>query len=124
MVRWLIFTDGACENVSSVGGVLVSTDGLAIEMFGEALPESFEIEFYLESKRPIYEVELLPMALEMWGNMIDKCQLVCYLDNDAARSGLIRVSGATKVADRIVQHVCEIESQLQLKSCHARFKYV
>ena len=47
--------------------------------------------------------------------MIDTYQLVCYLDNDAARARLIRGSGATTLADKIIQHICEIESQLQLK---------
>ena len=117
-----MFTDGACESVSSVGGVLVNPHGFAVEMFGSPLPNSFEIEFHLESKHPIYEVELLPIliALEMWERKIDKCQLVCYLDNDAAKAGLIRGAGATQLADRIIQHICEIESQLQLKSWFSR----
>ena len=66
-------------------------------MLGSTLPDPSEVEFHFESKHPIYEVELLSIliALEMWGKMLDKCQLVCYLDNDAARAGLIRGSHDT-----------------------------
>ena len=120
---WLLFTDGACENKSSVGGVLVSPRGQPIAMFGDTLPAEFERVFYQNSAHPIYEVELLPLLISifLWGSWVDKAQFVCYLDNDAARSGLIKGSGATKLADAIIQLFCESEATLQLKSwfsCH------
>ena len=78
--------------------------------------------FYQESAHPIYEVELLPIliALVLWGALIDKCQLVSYLDNDAARAGMIRGAGATRLSDVIVQIVCEHEAQMQLKTWFSR----
>jgi hypothetical protein len=119
---WLLFTDGACENKSSVGGVLVSPRGQPIAMFGDTLPAEFERVFYQNSAHPIYEVELLPLLISifLWGSWIDKAQFVCYLDNDAARSGLIKGSGATKLADAIIQLFCESEATLQLKSWFSR----
>ena len=79
-------------------------------------------EFYQNSAHPIYEVELLPLFISifLWGSWVDKSQVVCYLDNDAARSGLIKGSGATKVADAIIQLFCESEAALQLKSWFSR----
>lgn len=119
---WIIFTDGACEKRSSVGGVLVSPTGRAVAMFGDNLPIEFESVFFQDSSHPIYEVELLPLliAIVLWGSWVDKAQLVCYLDNDAARAGLIRGSGATKMSDGIIQLFCEFEAVLQLKSWFSR----
>ena len=119
---WILFTDGACENQSSVGGVLVSPSGRPVAMFGDTLPQEFEAIFYQHSAHPIYEVELLPLfiAIFLWGSWVDKSQIVCYLDNDAARSGLIKGYGATKIADSIVQLFCEMEATLQLKSWFSR----
>ena len=109
---WVLFTDGACEHKSSVGGVLVSP----------TLCQPSLKEFYQNSAHPIYEVELLPLLISifLWGSWIDKAQFVCYLDNDAARSGLIKGSGATKLADAIIQLFCESEATLQLKSWFSR----
>ena len=47
---------------------------------------------------------------------LQHCQVVYYLDNDAAKSGLIRGSGATNMANVIVGGFCELESSLQLKT--------
>ena len=119
---WILFTDGACESQSSVGGVLISPRGQPVAMFGDTLPSELEEAFYQNSAHPIYEVELLPLFISifLWGSWVDKSQVVCYLDNDAARSGLIKGSGATKVADAIIQLVCESEAALQLKSWFSR----
>ena len=54
---WLCFTDGACEQECSVGGVLVSPQGTAVMAFGSVLPSDFSQQFYRESRHPIYEVE-------------------------------------------------------------------
>ena len=119
---WVLFTDGACEEASSVGGVLINPLGCAVAMFGDVLPKQFEKMFYRESAHPIYEVELLPIliAFTLWSAIIDKCQLVSYLDNDAARAGLIRGAGATRLSDVIIQMVCEHEAQMQLKTWFSR----
>jgi len=119
---WILFTDGACESQSSVGGVLISPRGQPVAMFGDTLPSELEEAFYQNSAHPIYEVELLPLFISIFllGSWVDKSQVVCYLDNDAARWGLIKGSGATKVADAIIQLVCESEAALQLKSWFSR----
>ena len=94
----------------------------ASRWFGDFLPKQFEKMFYRESAHPIYEVELLPIliAFTLWSALIDKCQLVSYLDNDAARAGLIRGAGATRLSDVIIQMVCEHEAQMQLKTWFSR----
>ena len=43
---WILFTDGACESQSSVGGVLISPRGQPVAMFGDTLPSELEEAFY------------------------------------------------------------------------------
>ena len=119
---WICFTDGACEERASVGAILVSPWGKATCAFGSELPPELQKIFYAESKHPIYEVELLPVLISvfLWKEQINQCQVVYYLDNDAAKSGLIKGSGATDMANAIVGGFCELESRLQLKTWFSR----
>jgi len=65
--------------------------------FSGELPEELQAHFYRESKHPIYEVELLPtlVALIVCKAVFQSCQVVFYIDNEAANTGLIRGAGAT-----------------------------
>ena len=119
---WICFTDGACEQECSIGGVLVSPQGTAVMAFGSVLPQEFAQHFFIDSKHPIYEVELLPLlvSLAIWGDGFDKCQVVFYVDNDSARAGLIKGAGATRMADAIIEYFCARESMLQLKVWFSR----
>ena len=90
---WICFTDGACEQECSIGGVLISPQGTAVAAFvGSAMPPDLVQKFYVDSKHPIYEVELLRLlvSLVMSGSFFEKCQVVFYVDNDSARAGLIK----------------------------------
>ena len=119
---WICFTDGACEQECSIGGVLVSPQGTAVSAFGSAVPQDLVQHLYNDSKHPIYEVELLPLlvSLVMWGSLFQQCQVVFYVDNDSARAGLIKGAGATKMADAIIECFCSRESNLQLKAWFSR----
>ena len=94
---WVCFTDGACENKASMGAVLIGPAGNAYGYFGGEFPEELQAHFYRESKHPIYEVELLPalVAIIVWKEVLQSCQVVFYIDNEAAKTGLIRGAGAT-----------------------------
>ena len=67
--------------------------------FGEALSEELKNQFVTESKHPIYELELFPVliSLALGGASLASSHTVCSLDNDAARSSLIRAAGATEL---------------------------
>ena len=58
-------------------------------------PASFNIFFTVKSKHPIYETELLPVLISVlvWGELIKGSQVVFYLDNESAKSGLIKGYG-------------------------------
>ena len=100
----------------------MSPQGTAVEAFGSLIPAEFVQHFFVDSKHPIYEVELLPLlvSLVMWGAFFDKCQVVFYVDNDSARAGLIKGAGATRMADAIIECFCSRESTLQLKAWFSR----
>ena len=122
LTTWICFTDGACEDRASVGAMLVNPLGQAISVFGDNLPSELQHLFYGESKHPIYETELLPVLISVlvWGELIKGSQVVFYLDNESAKSGLIKGYGATKVANAIVGSFCQTEALLQLKTWFSR----
>ena len=119
---WICFTDGACESRASVGAVLVNPAGRATFTFGGELPSSLEEVFYQESKHPIYEVELLPIliTLILWGEQFSGSQVVYYVDNEAAKAGLIKGYGSTNLSNALIGSFCRTEAELQLKTWFSR----
>ena len=123
---WIVYTDSAYEPdgtiKASVGAVLVDEQGLVIECFGIELPESLREEFLENSKHPIYELEIFPvlLALRTWQQRLCNCQVVFYLDNDAARSGLIRADGSTRLAKAMIGQFVSLEKTLRILSWFAR----
>ena len=123
---WIVFTDGAFEpsssNPATIGGVLVSPHGSVVSYFGEALPPELTKHFVEKSKHPIYELELLPVliSLVLWGPMMKSSHAVCYLDNDAARSSLIRASGATDLGTWLIDLTVQFEIENKLVPWFAR----
>jgi hypothetical protein len=123
---WTIYTDGAYEPdgdvEASIGAVLVDDQGMVIECFGMELIDSLRQEFLEDSKHPIYELELFPvlLALRVWQEKLLGSQVVFFLDNDAARSSLIRAEGATRLASAIVNQFVKLESTLKCFPWFAR----
>ena len=121
-----MFTDGAYEPSSSqpatIGGVLIHPCGGIVSCFGEALPEELTQQFLAESKQPIYELEFLPVlvSLVLWGATMASAHAVCYLDNDAARSSLIRAPGATELGAWLIELVVQFEMDHNLLPWFAR----
>jgi hypothetical protein len=78
------------------------------------LPKQFERMFYRESAQPIYEGEQLSIliAFTLWSALCDKCQLVSYLENDAAKAVLTRRARANRLSDVIIHMICEREAQM------------
>ena len=123
---WLVFTDGAYEKsdqgFGSVGGVLVSPQGILIEIFGERVNAEF-LEILLgTSKHPIYELEILPvlMAASLWATYIAGGQVVFYIDNEAARSAFIQGVGATVHTKSMVQNFVRLEERIKIYSWFGR----
>ena len=113
---WTIYADGAFEPDgeirASVGAVLVSPDGLVVERFGLKLPDSLTSEFEKDSKHPICELEIFPIlpALRVWQRHLLNAQIVFYLDNDAARSGMIRAKVSTRLAQSPISELVSLRN--------------
>jgi hypothetical protein len=81
---WTVFTDGAFEpgtdHPATVGGVLISPSGVALQCFGEYLNETLVGELLIESKHPIYELEVLPLLLatQAWSHFISGSPVVYF----------------------------------------------
>ena len=90
--------------------------------FGEALCEALTNQFVAESRHPIYKLELFPVLISMvlWGASLASSHTVCYLDNDAARSSLIRAAGATNLGTWLVELIVQFEMEHKLLPWFAR----
>ena len=122
---WFVFTDGACEGQDAsggVGGVLMDPCGKVVKHFSIAVPNEIMHLLLESSENPIYELELAPVliAIEVWGNLFKDSQVVVYLDNDAARAGLIKMRGATDIGDIIIHEAAVLEAKLAFRPWFGR----
>ena len=124
---WLVFTDGACEGDTadkrgSIGGVLLDQHGSKVSFFSERVPAEMMSELQQSSANPIYELEILPLlvSLRLWGKQLAGSAVVFYLDNEAARSGFIRGTGATEFSDDWIKSFCVLEEDFGLRPWFGR----
>ena len=99
-----LFTDGACEPAGNgtmtvtIGGVLF-LPGRVPSFFGCTVPEEVTRRWASRSDAQVIgQAELLPVVVAklIWGPLLVDAALVTYVDNDAARFGL--VAGASACA--------------------------
>ena len=80
--------------------------GQIVSFFGSYLPHSPTEEFLLQSKHPIYELEIFPLvrviAVKEWAKFILGKLVVHYLDNDAARSAFVRAHASTDFGNALI----------------------
>ena len=93
-----------------------------MEFFGEGLPTSLTSDFTADSKHPIYELEIFPImiAMALWEKHLTGSHVVCYLDNDAARSSLVRGTGATTLGQKLIDLTIELEDSAETVPWFAR----
>ena len=122
---WYLFTDGECDakaGTGGVGGILYDEDGKLVEAFGAPVPSHLMQDLLRTSANPIYELEILPvlLAYRLWYRLLANAQVVCYLDNDAARYALIRSCGSTAHAADAVREVRSLEMSCNMRVWFAR----
>ena len=124
---WVVFTDGACEGpdnakIGSIGGVLISPDGVLLQFFGGVVPSQVMGLLMGCSKNPIYELEVMPVlvAMVLWGTLCHNSQVCWYLDNEAGSSAFLKAFGATAFADNMVSQFADKEMAHAIKSWFAR----
>ena len=71
-------------------------------------------EFFLVSKNPIHELEVLPVlvACEIWGQFYNGSLVVYYVDNESARLAFVRGSGETEFASCMTHDFVCMESEM------------
>jgi hypothetical protein len=103
----IIFTDGACEGEgASCGGVLL--DGDCAEFFGLRVPEeTYSAWRRGESTQVIGQAELWPvlLALLTWRERLSGRHIIFFIDQDAARQGLVKSYSPAEPSARIIGQV-------------------
>ena len=121
---WYVFTDGACEpSGTSVGGVLIDSDGRLVSHFGENVPQALTSLWALEgSEQHIAKAELLPLLLsyDLWRGSLSGCAVVFYLDNDGSRHSIISGRSDSSLCQRIVDAILHCEAEMEVTPWYGR----
>jgi hypothetical protein len=138
----LLFTDGSYEPVANeafrgrsrsdgqvadspakVGAVLVDPAGGKRFYFGGPVPGQVLARWLSGGKRqPIGQVELYPVLLafkafqeELRGRLV-----LIFIDNEAARAGLVAGSSSVAASGEIIGHVLRLEQDLAIRAWYTR----
>ena len=109
----LVFTDAALEGerdeIATYGGVIL--DGAKVVKFGGQLSRESLAELQVETKKVITVLEVLPAAAVAikWKQEFTHRRVFFFIDNDAARAGLIKQYSDSAV----IQGVLRAEEQLK-----------
>ena len=116
---WHVFTDGAQEDYTSIGGILTDSYGAPQSFFCAMLPESVT---RLWPQHHVLHCELLPVlfALLAWDSTLKNCNVFFHLDSEAARHCLIKATCAQKQAQEIMNAFMIFESQAAITPWFSR----
>ena len=120
-----LFLDGACSvklasepwSGTSIGGVLFRDDGVALECFGEVLPDEITEAWSGKTKEQlVFEAEVLPflVSLEIWSKYVRGKLLFVFIDNEAAKCCWIAGSADSKWAQRMIHRGTHMEGSLDV----------
>jgi len=90
----LLLTDGAVEDFSSIGEVIIDPGSGLIEFFGERVPAAVEQSWGRGCGRDqvIGQAEIAPLVVSaiLWSEVIKERQVIAVVDNDSAKDAAIR----------------------------------
>ena len=90
----LIFTDGAVEDIVSVGGVLFDRVSGRFEFFGTIVPDDVSASWGrgCGQLQVIGQAELAPLvlAVHLWRRILAGRSMLAFVDNDSAKDAAIR----------------------------------
>eukprot|EP00973_Karenia_brevis_P005302 725379-Karenia_brevis.AAC.1 len=89
----IVFTDGACEDRTSIGGVLVLPSG-RLEAFGAVVSQDL-VEAWksrASQEQVIGQAEIFPVLVARltWAHDLEGQRAIFFIDNEAARLGLVK----------------------------------
>ena len=127
----LLFIDVACEPAdttgdtmtTSVGAILIDAQGQGMQFFGLQLPDEIVEEWACGGRRQlVFEAEVLPylLALACWSKLMEKRQVLIFVDNDGARHSWIKGSADSVHAMRMIHKGTLLEAQLEVQPYFCR----
>ena len=124
----LLFTDGACEEegrLVTVGAILLSPRLDAPEAFGFQVSQDLVDAWKsrgMDQKQVVGQAELFPqlVARTTWSHVLRHAQVLAFLDNNAASSGLIRGYSPVVPSAEIIGAIWLEDSKLACLSWYDR----
>ena len=122
----IIFSDGACEDEGSMvthGAVMFDMATGCQEVFGDYVPQSLVSKWKRTGlKQLIFFAEILPVlvAKVTWAHVLNKRTCFFYIDNESARSCLIRSFSPVCDATDLLYAVAEADLASHALSWYAR----
>ena len=116
----LIFTDAALEGeadeIATVGAVVIDriNEGSSeVRYFGDKVPTSLRNKLQSETPKVISALEVLPvgLALKVWSRRTMHRRIFIFVDNDAARASLIKMSSNSRSLQSCLLKVADILQQ-------------
>ena len=108
----LVFTDGAVEPGSVTYGIVL-IDGDECFVAGGDIPDSIVSEWKATvGDQVIGQAELFPVALAKaaWSNRMKNRRVIYFVDNDAARFGMIKMSSPSMCSRHLIRLFYTLES--------------
>ena len=104
----LVFTDGACEDLTTIGRYALFPDG-ATEMFGAVVPRELEEQWRSRSGQAqvIGQAELFPLLVARltWKEQMRGQRVVFFIDNESARLAAIKSYSPVLSSTRILADI-------------------
>ena len=119
----LIFTDGACEDVTSIGAVLVDPEG-HYEHFGAVISQSVVDSWKTRQLQAqvIGQAELFPIlvAKHTWRDRIRGRSVIFFIDNEGARLGFVKSYSPVEPSLDIISASIQFDVEHEVLSWFAR----
>ena len=120
----VIFTDGACEdNLVTVGAVIFEGDR-APEYFGHLVPDRVWQHWKRKSDQSqvIGQAEIAPVLIAKltWADRVRGRRVIFFIDNEAARIGLVRSFSPSLPSLRLIGQSIDLDLILCASSWYAR----
>ena len=122
-----VFTDGACEeSLHGVGAVIADQAARVLEAFGCRMPDEVVHRLFAVtgSRQIIAQLELAPVLFALWRwaarFRVPGRRVIFFIDNDAARYGLIRGSSPVAASRALIEAIWRELARCQAAAWFAR----
>jgi hypothetical protein len=118
----LIFTDGACEETTSIGGVLIHKG--TVQCFGAVVPDSLVHKWKSKDGQVqvIGQAEIFPVLVARltWRQYLRGRKCIFFLDNESARIAIVRSYSPVLASLNIVMDVAAWDFKNEVDAWYTR----